>query len=125
MVGSIRSYVVIHVRRRAIAAYPEGRSPNHKGRGFGVVQAFQLGFKAGAARAVTGMEVGLLAQIGNAQEKIGEAGMRGEQTLITVSFKNGFEFRSGKCAFDGRDRAEKRVYRPRQNEFGPALFVRK
>ena len=86
---------------------------------FGVVQAFQLGFKAGAARAVTGMEVGLLAQIGNAQEKIGEAGMRGEQTLITVSFKNGFEFRSGKCAFDGRDRAEKRVYRPRQNEFGP------
>lgn len=96
-----------------------------KGRGFGVVQAFQLGFKAGAARAVTGMEVGLLAQIGNAQEKIGEAGMRGEQTLITVSFKNGFEFRSGKCAFDGRDRAEKRVYRPRQNEFGPALFVRK
>ena len=95
MVDSIRSYVVIHVRRRAIAAYPEGRSPNHKGRGFGV------------------------AQIGNAQEEIGETGMRGEQTLITVSFKNGFEFRSGKCAFDGRDRAEKRVYRPRQNEFGP------
>ena len=93
MEGLIGSYVVIHVRRRAIAAYPEGRSPNHKGRGFGVVQAFQLGFKAGAARAVTGMEVGLLAQIGNAQEKIGEAGMRGEQTLITVSFKNGFEFR--------------------------------
>ena len=65
---SIGSDVVIHVRRRAVAAYPEGRSPNHEGRGFGIVQTFQLGLKAAAARAVTGRQIGLLTQFGNAGE---------------------------------------------------------
>src|SRR5699024_3670146 len=62
---------------------------------------------------------GLLTQFGNAQEKVGKARMGGEQALIAVGRNDGFKLRAGKGAFDGRNRTEKRVHRPRQNEFGP------